>query len=317
MIFSKRFSLYKIILAVYVLVLALAFFSIPMSEETTRTNKELWDLVHIVAFAILTILVFKSTYWISTKEIFIQLTVVVLVSFLLGALVEILQVNFGRTASWHDVNLDVLGAVLGWILISSKYTNLRGLYRVILIVIFTVCFVFLNLQSMKIIADDIIARQQVPVLSDFSTPFEITRWSGNAVQHNIVSFSHGKGKVLRARFLPTATYSSLHFKGFFNDWTGYEFLEFDIYSDENYEYEMVLRIHDYLHNLHDAAYSDRFNKTLNIKPGENQFRINLNIVRNSPAGREMHLDHIKELVFFISGPSVRSKQVYFRRISLM
>ena len=314
MLFSSR---YPLILIVYVIVLAFAFFNIPTPVETTRTNKELWDLAHIVVFAILIILAFKSIYWISKKNVFIQLTVVVLVSFILGVLVEALQANIGRTASWHDVNLDILGAVLGWILISSKDTNLRGFYRVFFIVIFIVYFVLLNIKSIKIIVDDVIVMQQVPILSDFSTPFEITRWSGDTVQHNIVSFSHGKEQVLRARFLPTETYSSLHFKGFFNDWTGYEFLEFEIYSDENYEFEVVLRIHDYLHNSHDAAYSDRFNKSLNIRPGENRFRINMNMLRNSPADRKMQLDRIKELIFFISGPSVRSKQVYFRRISLM
>ena len=79
------------------------------------------------------------------------------------------------------------------------------------------------------------------------------------------------------------------------DWSAFANLRFTLYSSETRPFDLVLRIHD---QLHDQAYSDRFNLELRVMPGENVFRIPLASIQYAPADRSMDLKRIAGLMLF-------------------
>ena len=79
------------------------------------------------------------------------------------------------------------------------------------------------------------------------------------------------------------------------NWSDFNKLHFDVYSDNASDIEMVLRIHD---QLHTQAYSDRFNKVYVIRHGLNEIDVNLSDVRKAPIDRELDLMNISGVEFF-------------------
>jgi len=79
------------------------------------------------------------------------------------------------------------------------------------------------------------------------------------------------------------------------DWRSFAYLTFVIYSPQRQPLGLVLRIHD---ASHDQAHSDRFNRRLEIRPGENRFRIPLAEVENAPVGRHMDMSRIAGIALF-------------------
>lgn len=84
----------------------------------------------------------------------------------------------------------------------------------------------------------------------------------------------------------------------FPDWSGFETLTLVIYSPLPQTFDLVLRIHDKLHN---QAYEDRFNQQLTVTPGENRFRIPLLAIQDAPVGRDMDMTRITNVTLFATG----------------
>jgi len=79
------------------------------------------------------------------------------------------------------------------------------------------------------------------------------------------------------------------------NWSAFKTLLLDLYSKQVQKIRLVLRIHDSLHN---QEYSDRFNRALTIKQGNNRFRIPLHDVEHAPAGHQMDMRHIANISSF-------------------
>jgi hypothetical protein len=79
------------------------------------------------------------------------------------------------------------------------------------------------------------------------------------------------------------------------DWSEYKTLVLDLYSMQSHSMTLVLRIHDSHHN---QEHSDRFNQALTVKPGNNRFRIPLTGVEHAPAGRQMDMRHVENIMLF-------------------
>jgi hypothetical protein len=85
-----------------------------------------------------------------------------------------------------------------------------------------------------------------------------------------------------------------------SDWREYRFFVFDLYSEMEQVVPLVLRVDDMAHN---EAYSDRFNRRLDIGPGAHTIRIPLEEIRLAPESREMRMDAIRWIVFFVIDPA--------------
>jgi hypothetical protein len=133
-------------------------------------------------------------------------------------------------------------------------------------------------------------------------------WESRFLRSNHVEFEPavppdvGSGAgYQRLRFSP-AYWPGLTLKEVHPDWSGYETLAFDIYTEAPPAVELVLRIDDYGHD--GVSFDDRFNRDLELAPGLNRFRIPIEEIVSAPAGRRMDARRMKKIILFANQPDV-------------
>jgi len=140
-----------------------------------------------------------------------------------------------------------------------------------------------------------------PVLMDFESRAFMMQASNDATM-NVVSAPKnwqsndtraGKASLLGGR------YPGIRLRHPYPDWTGYQQLLLEIFSLQEDNATLTLRIDDYQHN---NALNDRFNRQLIVRPGLNYFRIKLAEIRSAPATRAMDLAQISRLMLFAVEP---------------
>lgn len=83
------------------------------------------------------------------------------------------------------------------------------------------------------------------------------------------------------------------------DWSGHEYLRFDLLSEIDSTITLAVRIDDLYHN---QEYEDRYNAGFEIKRGLNRVSIDLHDVRTAPSSREMNMTAIRYIYFFTYKP---------------
>ncbi len=97
----------------------------------------------------------------------------------------------------------------------------------------------------------------------------------------------------------TAVYPALHLMEPYPDWSGYDRLVFDAYSELDEPVELSFRVND-IH--HDQRYADRFNRTVVIHPGANRITFALDEIERGPRHRRMDMKHIRNATLFAIRP---------------
>ena len=92
-----------------VIALFVLFFIGGPSYYSSPVFKELWNIGHILFFALTT---YKLISLIKHKTTFIILASSLIYCFTLGALIELVQSKIGRSLDWHDIYRDALGTFL-------------------------------------------------------------------------------------------------------------------------------------------------------------------------------------------------------------
>jgi len=144
-------------------------------------------------------------------------------------------------------------------------------------------------------ADTINAYRSFPVLSDFESPFELTRWSGNQL---IVEELGANNNHVMGNTFTTDKYSSLAFEAFPSNWTGFTSISFRIFNEGTNDEILTLRIHDQDHRESNWDHNDRFNQIINLTSGWNKITIDLNLVRMQPSNRNMDMSKIEKVIIF-------------------
>jgi hypothetical protein len=161
------------------------------------------------------------------------------------------------------------------------------------IIVLTIAQVF---PTFTAFSDEFISYRQFPILSNFETPFEITRWEGKNISiDKTVKYT---GKASMRVELNTDTYSGISLQYFEEDWRDYKYLYFSIFNPEPDSLSMTCRIHDKKHTNGIQAYEDRFNQGFVVNQGWNTIKMDLNDVRHAPHTREMDMDQIISIGIF-------------------
>jgi hypothetical protein len=150
----------------------------------------------------------------------------------------------------------------------------------------------------KAAADEVLARMQFPVLSDFETPFEIDRWAGNA-ELSIDNQVHFHGRSSLKIVLNTSNYSGAALRYFPGNWLNYEYLHMSIFNPLDESLKVTCRIHDRHHADAIQAYDDRFNMGRVLRQGWNQIVIPLEEVKNAPKSRKLDLQEVQNIGVFV------------------
>ena len=290
-----------------------------------RSMHELWNFGHLVlffVFAIVACQLFSAT--ISRWSLARLIATSLIISAILGAAIEYLQTGLSREASIQDWLLDIAGGLFGAVIYyqlkrRSDTTGVAGssapnvnckrdvgavdkglLGGVYLFTVISCSPLLLAL------TDELAAKIQFPILANFNSPLEVTRFDADITTR----LEHGQLHV----FFNTQRFANINWTFFPRKWAGYSDLVITLYNPATSTLPLNCRIHDI---QHEANYrqNDRFNRQFLIAPGQNILVIPLADVEQAPLGRSMDMNRIASLHCFTSQLTT-SAELIFKQIHL-
>ena len=267
--------------------------------HSSRSFQSAWDLGHILYFAILSCLLnlylAKRHRYLS---VWFRVNLIFLVVFVVGLTVELLQVgSSNRSPSVFDMLRNQLGFLVAYAFFlrpDPRFVPWLRRFRVAVLALLMVAV----WPFVRAVIDEHLAVSQLPLLSDFETPFEQYRWvNERQMQMEKALVRHGT-KAMRVR-LSTAKYSGVSLFYFPHDWREYQWLRFSVYNPGTDPLELNCRIHDALHKEHGNGFHDRFNQQFDLQPGWNDLSVSLDKVAQAPRGRLMDMEHIEGFGLFV------------------
>lgn len=274
---------------------------VPDSGPSTLLVNRIQDSGHVLLGAALAWLLYRiATPRLQRFALWRRFMLIGLLSGAVLALVEIIQLPLQRDASVMDLLLGLLGAAGAVLLLQAARTPARAQKR--LLMICGLVSLLLALLPLAVTVAAYAARKaSFPELVRFDS-----RLDAVLLDFNRARLERGQAVVAGGeRFPVSLCFQTGPFPGIsivepVKDWSGYRRLQASFYSGLSYPVGLVLRVHDRQHN---QAYSDRYNRRLELQPGVNRFTISLDEIRRAPAGRDMDMQAISGMMLFV--PSVK------------
>jgi len=281
--------------------------------DTGLIYPALQDSSHAVVFFIFTLILFKVIQH-DSKKISISISICIS-TFLLGGVIELIQPYFGR----HQSHIDLLYDSIGSFAAGVFYWRERIKKKSIRLILSLLCAISLALSLSLPTTKLFIVWQQyqgLPVLMDFDRVWEDEIRALNlSTKLHLASSPVGwqnKTKVAEVVFGVGSQYPGFSTPNIYGDWSNYQNLSIDIYSEETAVVKVIVRVNDEFHN---KRFEDRFNRQLTIKPGLNKVLIKLDDIREAPHLRRMKVDEIASMAFFMKGLD-ETKTLFFDNIEL-
>lgn len=300
----------KIVQYGLLLILVLLLFIGGSQNSNTRSLINLWDLGHVVLFALLFNVILRNSKWLYDKRILLQIIIIVTSTIIIGILIEWIQLFIGRTAEFIDVLRNVIGAMLAFSYSKSILKLKKNTIKIIRIV--TLLLLLLAAWPLiKSLTDEIQSQIRFPIIADFEDVFEIDKWYGvSNISLSEEFVKHGKYS-LKTELL-TNKYSGISVNYFPSNWKNYTSLKFSIYSKSDDPLILICRIHD---KNHSKGNNEKFDKKIVINSGWNDFSFSLDEIIDAPKERKLDIENLKNFTLF----AVRLKQektIYFDYLRL-
>jgi VanZ family protein len=282
--------------------------------HSPRSFRQLWNLGHIVYFAVFPLLLIPLTSFKNLRPSF-QATLIVVLTLVSGALVEWLQYGFNRTPDLGDMFRNLIGAGIAicFFLPATKVAHIT--YRRIALIVFIVLMTTQFYPVGIALLDEYHARRNFPMLSDFQSPWQIQRWIGDAALTREADIGREGNWSMRTD-LTTQQYSGCALKYFPGDWRGYRWLQLRVFNPSAAPIDITCRVHDRLHAHGIQRYADRFNTTRTVSKGWHTITIRLTDVQQAPSERLMDLGHIYGVGIFASRLA-RPRTIYIDDVQLI
>ncbi len=252
----------------------------------------IWNLGHIGYFFLLTasLLPYLQRHFSSLGS---RLTAALLITLLLSVAIEVIQLKIGRQASIADLLNNLLGSLLALYIFQLIFRLARRM-KSALISLLSLLLIGSLAPLLALSADTLMAHHKYPIIADFETPFEQSRWESRQP----LEIVQRESKQLLAQLNSTDKHPGFTLTPRISDWRGYAFLQFEIYNSDNQVWPLYFRINDRLHSKNGNHYNDRYNRQIPLQPGWNQLQIDLQQVKQAPAKRAMEMAHISGVTFF-------------------
>lgn len=276
-----------------------------------RSFKNFWNVGHVVFFAIFSYQLLVDGRLFRGKSLLHKLFCCLFITGILGLAIEYLQPGFGQDVDINDFWRDILGASIGFFL---SPLPLNKLTKIFVLLSLTSVLLFQSVPWFLELADEVNAKQQFPILSDFESEIETTRWTGNAAINISDQISFSGNHSLRVD-MGTEKYSGIALSYFPEDWSEYQALIFEVFNPDN-DLDMTVRINDQLHTQGEQLYTDRFNRKLLLHKGWNTINIDLENVAGAPITRRMDLSAVSGLGLFVIEQPV-PKTIYLDSVRLV
>lgn len=252
--------------------------------EFDRTIANIWNSGHLLFFGLLAFIIFRQTKSLTTLA-----TISILFSvFMLGLAIEFIQIFVGREASLEDVASNTVGAFTGYSLATIK----RARHSILLFVMSFIAIIALHTPSIQQFADELKARSDFPVLADFESSAQLSRFDFKNANSEI------ENSQLHIEFYPDG-YANTELMFFPRDWSNYSKLNIALKNPSESDLTITCRIHDTVHDHSKRQeYNDRFNQKIEAASGNSQVTIALDKVKKAPLSREMVMTEIAALICF-------------------
>ncbi len=290
------------------------FFGSP-DYYSPRSVKFFWNFGHIVFFA-------TAVFWMlilfgnfAKRNLGFQCFVVVLATTIVGVVIEWLQYGVGRQVDSYDVFRNVVGGLLAllWFSPAANFSSRRWLYffrGIVTTLVLSQLFVL-----SVILVDEWLVENNPSVLSRFDSIYELSRWGRYDFSTALVEEPVVEGEYAFRVDLTTDQFSGVALRYLYRDWRDYEVLQLSIFNPNESDLTLVIRVNDKLHRLGSQAYADRFNRSMQLSPGWNQVKIQIDDIKTAPDKREMNLAEIESIEIF-SVALDRAKTVFIDSVRL-
>lgn len=297
------------LLAPFAVVCAVLLFVGGPEYDSLRTYRYAWGAGHLLTFALWTYLYSLLRKSVSFGRLCGEALVLTVI---IGGMTELIQSGIGREGTWQDLWADVVGCLFGLLFCVSAHYTVRPLLLKLLQLPVLILVAWSLWPTAKVVVDDLVARQQFPLLAGFETALEGSRWSGSARREVSEEVASDGLFSLRIR-LSTQRYSGLGLKDFPRDWSAFRALSLNVYNPDSEPLELHFRIHDHFHNNN---YSDRFNTSFELHQGWNQLSVNLEKVSAAPKERKLDLTRVAGMHLFV-GKLEQPRMIYVDDIRLL
>lgn len=267
-------------------------------DDDRRSLDQLWNFGHFVIFALVSYFGLQlaklklSSQLSSTKT----LLTAIIFALLAGSMIELIQREVGRSASWMDLSLDVSGALFAACLILYRSCNKdKGEATAIYPLAATLLLTLSLSPTFAMWIDEQHIKRQLPSLTNFYSPLAKSRILPPKSEGD-ANYDFCK-QVLCAEF-STARFSSLRLQHFYRDWSSYDTLQFSVVNPTKTTIHLEFRIDDTQHRKNNRDYHDRFNRRLLLQPGHNHFEIDLEDIETAPQNRLTDMTSINSIIFF-------------------
>ena len=309
---SKSIVVWRAVFVVLVLVallLALVPYDVGIYQALGRRSL---DAGHFFAFGVLALVAYGGLLGGLLRRRTVR---VVVLSAGLAVALEVLQGLGSRSASLGDVVLDMSG-VAAFLAVYRLWG--LPLWRWAGVAMFgLICLVVLcwpAAEGYRIWA----GRHHLPVLGDFETLRDALVWRsivpGERPTASVVpdDVRAGEGRYALSVRTQSGLWSGVEYYGYGADWSGYEALGFDLYNPDE-AFPIGIRVDDTV--IHPPDHEDRYNRTLQIRPGWNSVRLTMAELAAGPAKRRLDVSRIYRLLIFV-GPGQPPRHFYLDNVRL-
>lgn len=262
-----------------------------------RSYMDLWDLGHILLFAVGSYLLIRDWKYLTRKSFATQTFIIMATCLIIGSVTELIQVNFDRTPDIGDLGRDILGGLIAVLFFTPSRLHISKRLLKTLQIMLVIFFLLAMFPLARSLSDELWAQNQFPLLSDFETPFEIYRWDAYSEISTDNTIARNGSTSLKLN-LTTDKYSGVFLKYFPCDWRGYKSLNFSIYNPDVDSLMISCRINDGHHKKKNYHYSDRYNNRYHLSFGWNDISIPLENIKNAPKTRFMDIANIELIGIF-------------------
>ena len=268
---------------------------------------------HAIVFAVASYFLLRA-FCTQGASVF-RIVLICFCSFLVGVGIELIQPYFGRERSLLDGLYDLIGCTAGGLFfrgLKCPELNRKAKHISLACLLLLSCF----LQTIYYVYIVFERQRALPDIMTFEHPWEaeLYRVSSSTVLQ-VVDAPLGwenASKVGKVSFNKGHAYPGFGLPYLPNNWEDYQQLRFDIYSENENNILLNLRVHDRRHN---GQYDDRYRYRIAVKPGLNSIQIPLRYVQNGLQGRLMDMAEVEVMMFYmvnVAGPVT----LYFDNIGL-
>jgi len=312
---KKVASLKKIILVILILAAGVSYLLFyDFGKSNSRIIDEILNYGHVLLFgfvALVMLWVLNRGEWPCTEKRMYLRAGFITVG--IAIITECIQAFIpDRYFQLADILNDTVGASVFLAFVSSFHNVLPGrytaLYRKGLIILLTLPSIPIATSAY----DTWDMTREFPVLSSFESPLEMSRWTNKESKIERTKLNTIDGDYSLKADLLFGNYPGISMDYLTNNWRGYSSMSFEVFLEGTTPLDMTVRINDRTHN---DEFNDRFNKRVQLLPGENHICIQLDEVRKAPLGREMDMSAITNICIFACNLKT-PRTVYFDNFRL-